>query len=493
MNKGSKVVLKFTIVLVITTLTLGVPSLVIFFQRGAENNFIPTESRIIDNPLGTMAGGVSHSEQTLNISQDLGVSFGRMDISWSGVEKESGVFNFSEYDTRINRLTNNGIDVLGVLNYDNNAVETDPNGSEQDKYIAPSDVPKFINYVNQTLTQYYPNMTHFEIWNEPNLPLHWMGSWDDYAYLFNETVKFIKTNFPDVFLVGGSVSDMGHAFLEALFKDGSLQLCDAISFHTYHQYSESLIPRIWQLRDVCEQYGYTGEFWLTELGFPTGGTYIHVVDEVNQGDRLMKSVTLSIALGIDKIIWYTFSDGEHDLPLDSESYFGLLNNDLSYKTSAYAFKLFNQYCSNSTFRTDIISLEGNPSKQNLFSFLFQKENLTSTLVIWYKSSLVQDEKVKISLDFPAIPGTVRSHSFSDGSSQLLTDMSLKLGYETLFLTFTATAQGDNLIIFVSPSVLAIFAYMIIGIGLCAPVAIYMFRKFKILAIDKNKRNSDASG
>ena len=281
--------------------------------------------------------------------------------------------------------------MLGVLNYDNDAVETDPIGSEQDKYIAPSDVPKFINYVNQTLTHYYPNITHFEIWNEPNLPLHWKGSWEDYAILFHDTVQFIKTNFPDVFIVGGSVSDMGHAFLEMLFQEGSLLLCDAISFHTYHQYSESLIPRLWQLRDVCEQYGYTGEYWLTEFGFPTGGTYIHVVDEPVQGDRLMKSVTLSIALGVDKIIWYTFADGDHDRPLDSESYFGLLNNDLSYKTSAYAFKLFNQYCSNSTFRTDVVSLDGYPSKQNIFSFLFQKEDFTSTLVMWYKSSLIQEE------------------------------------------------------------------------------------------------------
>ncbi len=159
-----------------------------------------------------------------------------------------------------------------------------------------------------------------------------------------------------------------------------------------------MIPRLWQLRDVCEQYGYTGEYWLTELGFPTGGTYIHVVDEPVQGDRLMKSVTLSIALGVDKIIWYTFVDGDHDRSLDSESYFGLLNNDLSYKTSAYAFKLFNQYCSNSTFRADLVALEGYPSKQNIFGFLFQKENLTSTLVIWYKSSLIQDENVKIFLE-----------------------------------------------------------------------------------------------
>jgi len=474
-------------------LTLGVPSLVIFFQRGAENNFIPIEPIVLDNPLGTMAGGVSYSEQTVNISKDLGVSFGRMDISWSGVERETGVFNFSNYDTRIDRLTNNSIDVLGVLNYDNDAVETDLVGSIQNKYIAQSDVPKFINYVNQTLTHFYPkNVTHFEIWNEPNLPLHWKGSWEDYAYLFNETVKFVKANFPDVFLVGGSVSDMGHAFLESLFKDGSLQLCDAISFHTYHQYSESLIPRLWQLRDVCEQYGYTGEYWLTELGFPTGGTYIHVVDEPVQGDRLMKSVTLSIALGVDKIIWYTFADGGHDRPLDSESYFGLLNNDLSYKTSAYAYKLFNQYCSNSTFRTDIISLKGYPSKQNLFSFLFQKDNLTSTLVIWYKSSLVQDEKVKISLNFPAIPGTIQSHSFLDGSSQLLTETTFRLGYETLFLTFTATAPDDNLVIFVSSSVLAIFAYMIIGIGLGTPIAIYIFRNFKFPTIDKKKKISENS-
>ncbi len=478
MNKQTKVILRVSIVIFVITSVLGMPSMVIFFQRGYESHYVPAESRIIEDPLGTMLGGITLSEERLNISQDLGVSNGRMDISWRGVQTELGDFNFANYDLRIDKLLSLNISVLGVLNYDNNAVETDPFGSMKDKYIAPSDVPKFINYVNETISHYYPNITHFEIWNEPNLPMHWAGSWEDYTFLFNQTVNFIKTEFPDIFLIGGSVSDMGHAFLETLFQDGSLLLCDALSFHTYHQYSESLIPRIWQLRDVCNKFGYEGEYWLTELGFPTGGTYFHVVDDSIQGGKLIKSVALSIALGVDKIIWYTFSDGDHQNPLNSESYFGLLYNNLTYKTGAYAYKLFNQYCANSTLRTDVISVEGYPSKKNLYSFLFQKENLTSTLILWYKSSLIQNENVKISLDFPAVPGSIRLHSLIDGTSQSFTESNVKVGYSTLFLSFTATSALEHFGISVNPSILAIFAYLIIGIGCAVPITILILNQYK---------------
>ncbi len=81
----------------------------------------------------------------------------------------------------------------------------------------------------------------------------------------------------------------------------------------------------------------------------------------------------------------------------------------------------------------------------------------------------------------------------DGSSQVISETTLKLGYETLFLTYTAINKDDILIITVNPSTMAIFAYMIIGIGFAAPIVIFMFRKFKIPTIDKNKKNSENSG
>ena len=482
-----KITIKFISIAFATIMILSLPSLIYFFQRGPEIHFVPDGPIEVGHPLGTMAGGILYSNETMEIGKDLGVTWGRMDISWNHVERESGIFNFTNYDIRIDNATAMGMEILVVLAYDNNAVEMDPDSEKYEDYIAPSDVPKYVEYVNQTISHYYPmNVTHFEIWNEPNLPLFWGGPWEDFYYLFEETVKFIKTHFPDVFIVAPAISDMGHAFLKQLFQEGYLQQCEAISFHTYHQYNEALIERIWQLRDLCKMFNYSGELWLTEAGFPTGGTYIHAIDEQDQGDRLLKSITLSLALGIDREFWYTFKDGDHNQPLNSESYFGLLFNDYSYKTSAYAFKFFNEYCTNSTLRTDLITVTGPPSKNNLFAFLYQKENLTSTLVIWYASSLVQDEKITVRLDIPYQPGTLRVHSFKDGSSGMVTKTNFKVGYDSLVLTFTAINSSSSVGIHVNPSGLRIFSYILIGFGICLPITIWILRKSKPQILEKIK-------
>ena len=181
--------IKVISVLVVTFSLLAIPAFIIYIQRGHEEHFVPSEPRYLENPLGTMLGGIGGTEKRLNISQDIGVSFGRIDISWKNVQKNSTYFNFSVYDEHFEPLLAQNVSILGVLNYDHNDIETNSKGREQDKYIAPSDVPKFLNYVNETLAHFYPIISHFEIWNEPNLPLHWMGSWEDYTYLFNQTVK----------------------------------------------------------------------------------------------------------------------------------------------------------------------------------------------------------------------------------------------------------------------------------------------------------------
>jgi polysaccharide biosynthesis protein PslG len=482
-----KVTLKLLAIGMLTMVTLCTPSIIYFIQRGSEVHYVAEGPINVDHPLGVAAGGIDSQNETKEIVEDLGISWGRMDLSWKDIENGTGHFNFTRYDWKIGNLTEMGVTVLGELDYDNDEVETDLVGNKTDDYIAPSDVPKYINYVNQTISHFYPNISYFEIWNEPNLPLHWAGPWEDYYYLFEQTVKFIKLHYLEVFLVAPAISDLGHVFLKQLFERGHLQQCDAISFHTYHQYSEALINRVWQLRDLCNLYNYSGEFWLTEFGYPTGGTYIHVIDEKDQGDRLIKVISLSLAMGIDKVFWYTFKDGDHDDPLNSESYFGLLYNDYSFKTGAFAYKFFSEYCVNSTLRTDLTTISGFPPKKNIYGFFYQQENLTSTLILWFKSPLTMREKIKVRLELPAIPSTVISHGL-DNTTQIFSQDVVKLGYNSLVLTFIAVDPSSSVRIYVRPSGLKLFAYLLMGIGIAFPLTILVLKRYKDEILEKINLN-----
>ena len=110
-------------------------------------NVLVFEHSVFEDHRGTYEELYNKRDYTETIKNEIGqeIEFLEDDIAISSKHVLRGFHG----DNRTWKLVTclKGRFYIVVLNYDNDAVETDPVGREQGKYIAPSDVPKFINYV----------------------------------------------------------------------------------------------------------------------------------------------------------------------------------------------------------------------------------------------------------------------------------------------------------------------------------------------------------
>jgi hypothetical protein len=223
-----------------------------------------------------------------------------------------------------------------------------------------------------------------EVWNEPNSIEFWprypsprpgtyvlvpLEAAEEYAYLLSETYRTLKTYYPSITVLGGSLASADVDYLEALF--GSLDTLgspsmDALALHPYtrvDEYSESnygwaqypdqcneedpLSPPwcfkegIEIVRDFLNSHGHGDmEIWLTEFGVSSGNNWGDAGSEYKQNNHLRIYLetleNYSSLWNVPVAVWYRLRDDGDDL-------FGLLRESGSYKPVARTFRGFKEY------------------------------------------------------------------------------------------------------------------------------------------------------
>ncbi|NJL73303.1 MAG: hypothetical protein HC888_18090, partial [Candidatus Competibacteraceae bacterium] len=106
-----------------------------------------------------------------------------------------------------------------------------------------------------------------------------------------ETAKLIRKIAPTKTIVAGSLSLSPHDYLREMFDYGIFDYADAISFHPYWLDADGSVAQIAAVRQLARERGFTGELWVTEVGYPTGGLYPTSTDLNGQADRVVKVLT----------------------------------------------------------------------------------------------------------------------------------------------------------------------------------------------------------
>lgn len=94
----------------------------------------------------------------------------------------------------------------------------------------PTDTEAVKTYVRKTL-EWYPDITEWEVWNEPNVSIFWSGSPTEYAELAKVMYTEAKRVRPDI-TVYVQYGANGPWFRDAV-KAGLLDHTDGVSFHAY--------------------------------------------------------------------------------------------------------------------------------------------------------------------------------------------------------------------------------------------------------------------
>lgn len=308
--------------------------------------------------------------QAWPVLNDLGVKWARVQTGWAKTEKTPGIYDFAWLDEIVNKLIERGVTPWLSISYGNSLytkkLNTAPRGQEP-VYKEPNSFAvgfppihtqeerrAWQNYVRALVRHFKDRVTHYEVWNEPDLLSFWacQPKAAEYVDLVRLTAGPVREEQPDAKIIGGALA-WGKTvwtlqYIEDCMKAGLDELIDIISYHGYksiperHDAQESTA-----FRHLINRYKPSLPYWQGE-----GGMQSHVPDagrgkaalstmhcsESIQARMLLRRVLLEIHNGCSMNSWFHMADFAHytkDVPVTF--HYGLVRlKDGSPKPAYYA-------------------------------------------------------------------------------------------------------------------------------------------------------------
>lgn len=285
----------------------------------------------IPDSLGVNIHFTGAPAKDLDMIQAAGFRFIRMDFTWQGIEKEKGKYGFEPYDQLTDTLQQRGIRALYILDYSNPLYEKERSVQTDEGRAA------FARFAAAAAERYKGRGVIWELWNEPNI-FFWQPqpSTDAYMALAKAVFPAMRAADPNAFLVAPATSQIPLDFLEGCFKQGLLDLVDAVTVHPYRKNPpETVADDYLRLRALIAKYRpdrpdlpvISGE-WGYSVVWPG-------MDAQRQGMYLPREFLTNLSLGIPISIWYDWHD-DGPKPDDPEHHFGTVTLDYHPKSSYLA-------------------------------------------------------------------------------------------------------------------------------------------------------------
>ena len=266
----------------------------------------------------------------LNATRELvamGASLVRDDALWADVETIKGAYNFDPIDKYMSALLQSGLSPLLIIDYNNHFYDDGLTPHDEVGFIA------YANYAQALVSHYGSQLKAVEVYNEYNGKFSTgPGAHNpaNYAKMLSAAYQAIKSIRPDVTVVVGATFGIDLDWFKGLFTAGALAYTDAISVHPYSILSidvdtpelRGLTKNLQALQDLIKEHnnGQTKPIWITELGW---SDVFNIVHESEQARYLVRSIVLSLAVGVQKYFWYDFiNDGTNNCELEQN--FGLI-------------------------------------------------------------------------------------------------------------------------------------------------------------------------
>ncbi len=435
-----------TFVFCVVLLLAVVPAGLLVYKTAWPPRFLEQPANpVLDAPMAVCHAGYSESEEEYKLLDDLGVQALRADFHWSGTQPAPDQWNLAVKDGYVDAAVAHGKRVIAILDFDNNAVEQDPVGKTRCPYIAPADVPLFLEYVRRVVDRYKGRVYAWEIWNEPNMERFWAGSMAEFYSLAKQTAETVREVDASARIVGTAMACAAGVLMPAgidgLHASGALAQVQHPSCHLYVTNPRHYAPEFAKVLGAAHRYNHPGPIWVTEVGSPDGGYYPWASDSALLADHVIKAYATATSLGIDLIVWYCFHDADAGdqakFPIDSERFFGLLGPEGRWKPSAHAYRLFSHYCSHSVMRPDLVKMTGGLASRQLRTALYRRENGESALVLWFEPMLRPWGKARAHIEIGETEGPVIIHDIGSDYEKAVLDDTIEVTERPVFITFKA--------------------------------------------------------
>jgi hypothetical protein len=219
----------------------------------------------------------------------LGVNWAREDLSWSDVESQKGVYNWSSFDKAIAEAQANGITILPIVGY-------------APSWTTPADSTDYAAFVKAAVTRYGPgtsaNLRWWELWNEPYFAYAWSGKTPEpkvYGRDALAAAEAAKSVSPSVkLLVSADYQDSGQigstswqtSWIDDIFTAAPTlgKWIDGVSVHPYGDDPALPLAKSGGWKDAAGNWAFQRidtirakflahsvdvPFWITEAGWST--------------------------------------------------------------------------------------------------------------------------------------------------------------------------------------------------------------------------------
>ncbi|MGH2346549.1 MAG: hypothetical protein ACRDG4_15090, partial [Chloroflexota bacterium] len=281
-------------------------------------------SRVLPREMGRLAGQVA----------GCGVRWVREDFNWQQISPLGSRVSVRRLDRAIDAAVSAGLQVLGL-----------PTAwpSWTHPYTTRG-VSEFTSYLRTIARRYRGRVAAWEIWNEPNLPISWRGSPEQYVELLAASYATLKEVDPTMLVVGPCAAGPGDlsnpasvaalAWIEHVLSSRR-PLFDVFSFHPYEgrrsPEAAGLAETVGRLQRLLHVSGHPARIWITEQGWASD--YRNpTIDDLEQARLLVRAYLLSRVAGVENYFWY---DARNDglAADDHEDNYGLLRRDFIEKAS----------------------------------------------------------------------------------------------------------------------------------------------------------------
>ncbi len=233
------------------------------------------------------------------------------DAQWAAINTAPGIYDWTTLDLHVERALAHGADIVFNLGRTPQWAsarpdEFSPYGNGQ--AAEPLDDQYWRDWVTAVGTRYQGQITHWEIWNEPNYHWFWTGNTVQLVSLAQQAHGILKSIDSSNLIISPSPYDLG--YLDEYLSHGGGDYADIIGYHFYlvegeepEFLYESYVP---VAKFIMDSHGQSAKpLFDTENGWPGWP----LPDDVARS-YLARSYLLEWAAGIGRFYFYSWDNGE---------------------------------------------------------------------------------------------------------------------------------------------------------------------------------------
>lgn len=272
----------------------------------------------------------------------LGVKWARVQTGWAKTEKRSGAYDFAWLDGIVDGLRERGVQPWLSLSYGNplytKTVNTAPAGvpashagcDEFGVGFPPIHTAEerrgWQDYVRAVVRHFRDRVTHYEVWNEPDLLSFWkcQPKAADYVDLVRLTSIPLREEQPEAKLIGGAIAwgmtVWSLKFLEDCLESGLHELVDILTYHGYKSVPERhSAQEIAAFTHLVAKYKPSLAYWQGEAGVQSkvpetgnaGALATMKLSEAIQARMLLRRTLLELHNGCAMSSYFHMADFAH--------------------------------------------------------------------------------------------------------------------------------------------------------------------------------------